>query len=424
MRCLGGILLLLCWPLLAAAQAPPATQQYDSLLQTLRTTRKSQDYPAYLAAALQFRDFLHSSPASLVPVVRAYSLTSNLPAALEAFRQFVAMGQYSDEFLNSADFAALRSDPGFAPLAVAMKGSQTATSLATTSFTLGALSSLVAEDVDYSTSIKSFLFTSVRGKKIFAATSDGQVREFAHPAINLPLLALKVDSRHGILWVSAVGLRDFSSVPAAARGQSVLLCYDLTSGKLLRQLDGPPSAVLGDFTISSVGDLFLADNGGAVYRLPHDSSAFERLDHGEFTSPQTPALSVDAQLLFVPDYTRGIAVLELASRTLRWLDPQGQYALSGIDGLYFFEGKLIAAQNGTSPERVVLFTLDPTLSRITSETVIERSTPSLGDPTHGVMVDKSFFYIANSGWDTVDDHGALRPGTTPTPPRLMRFAVP
>jgi hypothetical protein len=357
-------------------------------------------------------------------VVRAYSLTSNLPAALEAFRQFVAMGQYSDEFLNSADFAALRSDPGFAPLAVAMKGSQTATSLATTSFTLGALSSLVAEDVDYSTSIKSFLFTSVRGKKIFAATSDGQVREFAHPAINLPLLALKVDSRHGILWVSAVGLRDFSSVPAAARGQSVLLCYDLTSGKLLRQLDGPPSAVLGDFTISSVGDLFLADNGGAVYRLPHDSSAFERLDHGEFTSPQTPALSVDAQLLFVPDYTRGIAVLELASRTLRWLDPQGQYALSGIDGLYFFEGKLIAAQNGTSPERVVLFTLDPTLSRITSETVIERSTPSLGDPTHGVMVDKSFFYIANSGWDTVDDHGALRPGTTPTPPRLMRFAVP
>jgi hypothetical protein len=424
MRFLARLFLLLSLPLLAAAQTPPATQHYDSLLQTLRTSRKSEDYPSYLAAALQFRDFLNSSPETLVPVARAYSLSGNFPAAIDAFRQFVAMGQSSDEFLNSLDFAALRSDPGFAPLAAAMHANQTPTSLSTSSFTLGPLTSLVAEDVAYSAPSKSFFFTSVRGKKIFSATSAGQVHEFANPPANLPLLALKVDSQRGFLWVSAVGLRDFSGVSAAAQGKSVLLCYDLTSGKLLRQLDGPPNAVLGDFTISSAGDLFLADNGGALYLLPHDSSAFERLDHGEFTSPQTPALAADAHLLFVPDYTRGIAVLDLASRKLRWLDPQGKYALSGIDGLYFCERKLIAVQNGTSPERVALFTLDPTLSHITSETIIERSTPTLGDPTHGVIVDKSFFYIANSGWDTLDDHGALKPGTNPAPPRLMRFALP
>ena len=170
MRSLARVFLSLSWPLLAAGQSPPATQHYDSLLQTLRTSRKSQDHAAYLAAALQFRDFLNSSPESLVPVARAYSLSGNIPAAIDAFRQFVAMGQSSDEFLDSPDFAGLRSDPGFASLAAAMHANQTPTSLSSFSFILGPLTSLIAEDVDYSSTTKSFFFTSVRGKKIFAAT--------------------------------------------------------------------------------------------------------------------------------------------------------------------------------------------------------------------------------------------------------------
>jgi hypothetical protein len=57
---------------------------------------------------------------------------------------------------------------------------------------------------------------------------------------------------------------------------------------------------------------------------------------------------------------------------------------------------LIAVQNGTSPERVVAFAVDPSLTRIESETIIERSTGTLGDPTHGVIIDKDFYYIATS----------------------------
>ena len=56
--------------------------------------------------------------------------------------------------------------------------------------------------------------------------------------------------------------------------------------------------------------------------------------------------------------------------------------------------------------------------------IVERGTPTLGDPTHGVIVGRSFFYIANSGWDTLDDHGALKPDAKLTPPRLMRVALP
>jgi hypothetical protein len=98
----------------------------------------------------------------------------------------------------------------------------------------------------------------------------------------------------------------------------------------------------------------------------------------------------------------------------------GRYALSGIDGLYLFGRTLIATQNGTSPERVVRFELDRSLSHVESESILERATPTLGDPTHGVIVDGRFYYIANSGWDTMDEHGKPKEGTTMSEAFVMR----
>ena len=152
-------------------------------------------------------------------------------------------------------------------------------------------------------------------------------------------------------------------------------------------------------------------------------TVLERLDDGDFISPQTPALHRDGKHIFVPDYLRGIGALEISTKQVRWLSMEKGFALNGIDGLYFDRGTLIAVQNGTSPERVVAFDLDPSLTRITSETIIERSTDTLGDPTHGVIIDDDFYYIANSGWDVIDDHGNMRPGAKPTEARLMRARV-
>ena len=157
--------------------------------------------------------------------------------------------------------------------------------------------------------------------------------------------------------------------------------------------------------------------------MPAKATVLERLDNGDFISPQTPTMYTDGKHIFVPDYLRGIGVLEISTKQVRWLSMEKRFALNGIDGLYFDHGTLIAVQNGTSPERVVTFDLDPSLTRITSETIIERSTDTLGDPTHGVIIDDYFYYIANSGWDVIDDHGNMRPGAKPSEPRVMRARV-
>jgi hypothetical protein len=103
-------------------------------------------------------------------------------------------------------------------------------------------------------------------------------------------------------------------------------------------------------------------------------------------------------------------LLDLKTKHVDWIPMEGKHALSGIDGLYAVGNLLIATQNGTSPERVVLFTLDGSHTGIRAENVVERATSTLGDPTHGVVVGKFFYYIANSGWDVLDDHGNLLEG--------------
>lgn len=200
----------------------------------------------------------------------------------------------------------------------------------------------------------------------------------------------------------------------------MILLYDLKTGKLLWRIEGPAQTALGDMTLTAVGDAILSDGDrGGVYRVRRETQQIDRLDAGDFISPQTPAMLPGGERALVPDYVRGIAILNLKTKQVSWISMGGRYALSGIDGIYLSGHTIIATQNGTSPERVVRFALDRTFSQVESETVIERSTPTLGDPTHGVLVNGRFYYIANSGWDALDEHGKLKAGASMSEPLIM-----
>jgi hypothetical protein len=131
---------------------------------------------------------------------------------------------------------------------------------------------------------------------------------------------------------------------------------------------------------------------------------------GVFVSPQTPALDASESTLYVPDYVEGIAAIELASRKITWVKTAKPIALEGIDGLCWTKAGLFAIQNGTMPERIVRFHLSDN-AMIDQFEVIEANWPGLGDPTHGVIVGESFYFIVNSGWDRVsEDEKTLGPG--------------
>ncbi len=407
----------------AHALAPGAVDEFAQLQEDLRRAHAGGDAGSYLAAARAMYAFLHGSPQATLQRMSAESFAGNQDDALQSFAQFVNMGQANDGLLRAKQFDALRATEGYQAINTAMEANSASISIATKAFDLNEKFA-VPEDVDYDSTTRRFYFSSVLGKRIVALDRTGQSEVFAEAPDQWPVMALKIDAGRRILWATEVALQGFSSVAEADWGRSAIVIYDLHSGALLRRIEGPPRSALGDMTLDARGNAIVSDGeGGGVYRVMRNTWTLQRIDSGDFLSPQTPVVLPDGRHVLIPDYVRGVGMLDLKTKRVAWLAAQGMHALSGIDGLYLVGNTLIATQNGASPERVVRFVLDASKIGVLSESIIERSTPTLGDPTHGVVVGPYFYYIADSGWGSLDEHGNLIQDKTLPVGRLMRAVI-
>jgi hypothetical protein len=400
-----------------------AVEEFASLQKEADAARRSGNKQARLQVVLKVKHLLNDAPDAVEAAAEAYAEAGDPQRALAALRKFSDLGQADDGLLTGENrkFAALEKLPQYQAILKRFTENKTVILRSEPAFELPDRG-LLAEDIDYDPGSKTFLITSVLEKKILRVTPEGKATDFARSPSGWPMLALKADSTHNLVWATEVALDGFTIVPKSEWGRSAVLCFDLAAGKLRQRIVGPAPAELGDMVLTREGNPIVSDGGGGgVYRVNGDR--LERIDGGDFISPQTPAMHPDGKHVFVPDYARGVGVLDLTNKSVTWLNRPAKYAVNGIDGLYFAGGALIATQNGTSPERVIRFELNSRLSNIVSEEMIERATATLGDPTHGVVVDNLFYYIANSGWNAVNEHGDLKPGSKQTPARIMRFRV-
>jgi len=392
--------------------APSAIQRFQADRAALEKDAQRQDWAASVADAERLRDFLNDAPTSRLEVARAKLRAGDRIGGLVETTAFLELGETN----------AILASPLFQPISQAIKPrideNATAISRGQPAFSLSD-ASLVAEDIDYDPASRRFFITTILGKAIVSVDAAGAQRTFATSPDGWPMVALKLDRKRRRLWASEVAFDGFQTVPSAAWGRSVLLEYDLDSARLLRRLEGPPRSGLGDMALAANGDPIVSDgDGGGVYRVIR--GVLIRLDHGEFISPQTPTFCDDPSAAFVPDYVRGLARLDLKTGQVRWFDG-AKHALDGIDGLYCRGRTLYAAQNGASPNRVIAFRLNASKTAVIGEEILERATLGFGQPTHGVLVGERFYYIANSGWDVLGDHGELKPGARFTSAVVMRF---
>jgi hypothetical protein len=415
---------ILLWGI-SAQSAPSAVEEFALLQQQAHAAHVAGDKRGYLEAALKVRRLLNDAPDAIEATAIAYAEMGDNEHAVAALNEFADMGQADDTLLAGRDkaFVALHDLPEYRSILERFRQNKTAVARSELAFKL-ADAGLVPEDIDFDPQSKTFLITSILEKKIIRVTSSGQSSAFASSPSGWPVLAIKVDSKRSRVWATEVAMDGFIIAPRSDWGRSAVLCFDLQTGALRSRIEAPLRAGLGDMVLTDEGVPIVSDGDrGGVYKV--EAGGLTLLNGRDFISPQTPVMFAGGKLVAIPDYARGIGILDLNGGQVRWLNQASgaKVALNGIDGLYFADGALILTQNGTSPERVVRMRLDRSQTNVVSEDVIERATATLGDPTHGVVIGDWFYYIANSGWNVLDEHGDLKAGVKLSPGKVMRFRL-
>jgi hypothetical protein len=400
--------------LLAAGMCPlPGADpepHWVALNHAARQAEQAKDYARLSQTLAELLALLPGNADIRYKIAVANAKQGHSARALAELGELAAAGLVYD-LANDQNFGSLRGSPGFSAV---LRRVELNRKPAGHSVGVQALPEpdLMPEDLAYDPQTQRFFVASVAKAKI--VTADGHL--FANT--DYAVLALRIDPARRILWAATGWVPHCVPCKPVDKNKSALLAFQLDSGALIERIDSPVKGLLGDMTISRAGDLYVSEGiYGAVLCLPANAHQLTRLDPpGEFPSPQTPALSADEHILYIPDYVRGIAAMDLKSRVVRWLQPAPQIVLNGVDGFYRYGDAFLAVQNGIAPERLVLFSADLTRQRI-----LEANTPGLGSPTHGTFLDQTFYFIANTGWDAYDDDGKRKPGTLPVKSELRKL---
>jgi len=429
--------------------ASPREPRWEEVSHTAKLAHDAKDFQGYRAQAGRLYDLLSGHPDTVLGIAKAEALLGHAAAALDWLDAYAAMGLVKD-LVDQPDLTSLRQAPGFAAVLARIEANKRPRSRSARAFTLGD-PDLLTEDIAYDPAARRFFVSSIREAKIVVIDPrDGAGRDFVPAGRDgvWGMMALAVDARRGVLWATTAALPQTQGSRAADQGHTAVLRYDLATGRLQKRYDLalPPTTrpapagaaagfvavppeerqrVLGDMTVAANGDLFVSEAvTGAVYTIRRDRDSLDVLvAPGTFISPQTPAATPDGRRLLVADYVHGIGIVDLATHAVSWLAHRREVAVNGIDGLYLYGDSLLAVQNGTEPNRVVRFHLDPALTRVLRWDILDSNSPGLGAPTHGTVVGKDFFFLANSGWDRMADDGSRKPGLALTPAEVRRVAL-
>ena len=408
---------------LASMAAASAAPDWRALNRQARTQAKAGDHAGLHDTLVQLAPAMPGSATVVYNLGASAARLGHADEAVAALTRLVDAG-LSYDVAADEDFASLAGRPDFESLRdhlAANKGAigtpRRLLAFATTDW--------LPESLAWDARRRRLFVSDVRHCEIRVVTDPTKPSPAERRFARLPssAFALGIDAKRQRLWatIATVVQGDGCGEGPPSGQRTALVALDLRSGRVLQRVEAGLPGVLGDLLVASDGTVFVTESvHGAVLRLRLGAHDLERLDvAGDFPSPQTPALAADGRTLLVPDYARGLATLPLAGCPCasRWAANGPGVFTAGIDGLVRDGATLVAVQNGTSPPRVIRFSDD-----LQRQQVLESGTPGLGEPTHGIVVDGALWFIADVGWDRLDESGKRKPDAAPSHAELR--AIP
>lgn len=265
-----------------------------------------------------------------------------------------------------------------------------------------------AEGITYHQASGSFFLGDVRERKIIRLLADGSVVDFAHGPDLLSIMGMDVDEKRGLMWVCSSPMDEMLKREGeTGKKNARLLAFDIKTGKQIHSaIATSPEALFGDLIVAGNGDVYTTSSSAAhaaIYKYDVKTQKFELFQLFEdLVSLQGLAFDDLEENLFFTDYREGLFKLNLGSGILTKLMNYTRQSLKGADGLYMYNGRLIAVHNGLKPFQVTAYQLNADHTAIVSFEHLDRALPEMGEPTLGTLVDGDLYYIANSPWPYYD----------------------
>jgi sugar lactone lactonase YvrE len=268
------------------------------------------------------------------------------------------------------------------------------------------------ESIAYDPLSKCFLLSSVHKNKIIKYdpyTKTSEDWKASNEEGLWAVMGMRVDAKKKVLWVCTVATKEMMSYQDSLAGKTALYKYDLKTKKLLKRYELTGGHWFGDVVIAQDGTPYISDSmKPIIYTVDDDEITVFKDFSSELFNLQGLAFDASEEKLFIADYKLGLHVYDISKATLEMVGCPDNIITKGIDGLYYRNKKLIAIQNGVHPMRVSEYQLDDVQSNIATTRYLDRGRPELGEPTLGVIVEDSFYYIANSPWGKYDREGQLK----------------
>jgi hypothetical protein len=403
------------------------TRDYRYFVEQATKTYKEKNYSAYLENMKRALELRPNHPRLMYNLAGAHALVGNKAEALMWLGRVAGMGMiYRAD--RDTDFDSLKESQEFKAILKKFEENKLPINHSSTAFTIPE-KGLITEGIAYDPSSETFYISSVHKRKILSVGKDGAAKNFATERDGLwSVLGMKVDARRRRLWVTSAAIPQMENYREEENGRAAIFKFDLGTGKLLKKYElpnRPDKHLLGDLVINSAGDVFTTDSvSPALYRIDHVKDELEVFIKGEpFVSMQGLDFSEDEHQLFVADYSRGVFVIDLRTRKYFNLAPAPDSTLLGIDGLYFYKRSLIGTQNGTNPQRIIRLHLSRNHRTVEQLEILEANNPLFDEPTLGVRVKDTFYYIANSQWESVNNKGQLAPAEKLREPIILKVKL-
>lgn len=382
------------------------SQSLRELYQEGLKAYEEQDYALFRDKMKAIDTMRPNFPAVVYNLAGSYVLTNDLEKAIATLNQYILMDATQD-FSKDSDFTALLDHPSFEDIKKMQE--QLTEEKAVVESKRWGINETHPESITYSKRHKSFFIGGVRDGKIWKIKEGDEPAVFAEsPKNSWAVMGLEVSPDEKTLWVCTAALSNYEGYDQNTDGYSSVLKYDIKSGKLLNTYLAQEGHVFGDLIVSQKGDVYISD--GRANRLYIINEEEEQLEIFADVSEsifnlQGLTFNSDQTSIYLSDYIDGIYNLEMDSKQLTKLRVEANdILLKGIDGLYLKGNNLLGLHNGTKPNRVVLYSLSEDGLAIVDKSVVAQA-GVLGEPTQGVFIGHTFYYIANSPWSSYDQDG-------------------